>query len=249
MNTPHVVALHYTVEHGRSVDYQNACSLSHDTPEFHLTLEDNSARFELKKHYAVEDEARKAVESFIQHWEFVSGLRNGPRNFKLRYRDAEIRNRKTVTHVLRNITASAKITVSRQYPAPPSGSAFDPNDPNVATMYHRYEGYCLRREPLQGMANFCFTMLTDVLCNSLQESSRKFRISRNVLKEVSKLSSYKGGFEARKADAVDNELTKPERRFLEKAVMEIIYRVAQVAADENQRLQEITLSDLPRLST
>ena len=56
MNAPHVVAVNYTVEHGSSVDYQRAAPLSHETPEFQLTLESNSARFELTKHYADEKE-------------------------------------------------------------------------------------------------------------------------------------------------------------------------------------------------
>ena len=248
MNTPHVVALHYTVEHRSSVHYQNASHLSHETSEFHLTLEDNSARFELKKHYADEDEARKAVESFIQHWEFEAGLRSGPRNFKLRYRDAEIRNRKTVTHVLRNITASAKITVSRQYPSPPSESAIDLNDPNVVKMYHRYEKYRLGREPLPSMAFFCLTVLENKY-QTRRNAAKICRIDIAVFHEIGELTETKGGDEARKAKGSGEDLTRLERRFLKKAIVECISRAAQVVADENQCLPKISLSDLPTLST
>ena len=67
-------------------------------------------------------------------------------------------------------------------------------------------------------------MLTDVLCGSRKEASRKYRISGKVFCKVSKLSSYKGGSDARKADAVSNELTELEKRFLDQAIVEIIFR-------------------------
>ena len=264
VNDPHVVALHYTVEHGNSVRYQNACPLSLETPEFHLTLEDNNVRFVLKEQYADEDEARKALEPFVRCWEFVAGLRSGPGQFKLRYERAEIVDQNpspptspstlSIWNLRGNIripapTLSARITYeSPRYPAPPSECIINPDDPDVATMYHRYERYRLGREPLPGMAYFCYTMLTDVLCGSRKEASPKYRISGKVLCKVSKLSSYKGGSDARKADAVSNELTELEKRFLDQAIVEIIFRVAQVAADENQCLPKITLSDLPSLT-
>ena len=94
MNDPHVVALIYTVEHGNSVSYEEACPLVYDeSPEFHLAVENRIARFEFKKHYADEDEARKAIESFIQDWEFDVGIRRGPNQFSLRYKRAEVVDR------------------------------------------------------------------------------------------------------------------------------------------------------------
>ena len=47
MNDPKVVALIYTVEHGKSVNYEKAVPLRNfKTPEFDLTVEDKIARFE-----------------------------------------------------------------------------------------------------------------------------------------------------------------------------------------------------------
>ena len=246
VNDPHVIALHYAVEHRNSVNYQNASPVCHETPEFHLTLEDNNARFELKEHYADENEARQAIEPFVRCWEFESGLRSGPRNFSLRYRRAEIRNRRAVTHVLGNVTASAKITVSKQYPSPPSGSAIDPNDSDVATMYHRYERCRLGREPLPTMAFFCLTVLESKF-QSRQNAARKCRIDVQILHTIGELTDKKGGDEARKAKGSGKDLTRQEKQFLQKAIVEIIFRVAQVAADESQCLPTITLATLPSL--
>ena len=171
--------------------------------------------------------ARKVIEPFIRLWEFRVGLCQGPRLFKLRFQNSEIVDSKPppptlpATPGVRNLraiiqvpaaTISAKLTVVRaSYPPPPTGGAVDLDDPDVVTMYNRYEGYRLKREYLPGMAYFCLTMLTDFLCACLKEASQKYNISRNVLEEVSRLSSRKGGIEGRKADAVSNDLTKARK--------------------------------------
>ena len=147
MNDPHVVALIFTVEHGESVDYKDACPLSYsESPEFHLTVDNNRARFELMEHYADETEALRSIESFMQHWEFEAGIRSGPGRFKLHYEGVQIidRNPSPTEPGVRNLraslrlgtfSASARIThVVREYPSPPSGGAVDPDDSAVAKM-------------------------------------------------------------------------------------------------------------------
>ena len=262
MNEPHVVALHYAVEHHNSVNYQNASPVRHETPKFHLTLEDDSARFELKEHFADEDEARKTVEPFIKHCEFEVGLRNGPGQFKLRYERPEIVDRNpsppesTSTPGTRNLRASlvlpaptftASVTlVSPRYPSPPSGGEVDANDPDVETMYRRYERYRLGREPLPTMAFFCLTVLESKF-QSRQNAARKCRIDVQILHTIGELTDKKGGDEARKAKGSGKDLTRQEKRFLKKAIEETIFRAAQVAADESQCLPTITLATLPSL--
>ena len=72
-------------------------------------------------------------------------------------------------------------------------------------------------------------------------------ISRSVLDQIKKLSSYKGGKDSRKAEGFGDEFTNQERRFLKAALKEIIIRAAQVAADDSQRHPLITMADLPKL--
>ena len=97
MNDPQVVALIYTVEHGNSFSYEKAVPLRNfKTPEFDLTVEGKIARFEFKKDYANKDEALKAIEPFIRHWEFKTAVLVGPGSFRLRYKDVEIVDRKPI---------------------------------------------------------------------------------------------------------------------------------------------------------
>ena len=260
MNDPHVVALIYRVEHGKSVDYEEASPLSYDDdPRFHLTVEDNSARFELKEHYADVGEAREAIEPFIQHWEFETGVRWGPNSFSLLYTNAEIIDRnpspsepgtrrvKVGGHVLRNVIAEASIRLGHpHYPPPPAGDSVDPNDDYVVKMKRRYDQYRLGRAKQPDVAYFCVTVL-EVKYGSLSAAAKACGISRNVLKEIKKLSSNKGGEDSRKAEGFDDEFTRQEKRFLNRALKEVIIRAAQVAADDSQILPQITMADLPKL--
>ncbi len=259
MNDPQVVALNYRVEHGNGVSYENAAPLRYsDSPEFDLTVEDNIARFELKKSYATEDEALEAVEPFVKHWEFESTLQWGPSNFSLRYTNAEIIDRNPspsepgagnpgISVILSSITAEGGVLLlNPHYPPPPSGGSVDPDEDAVVKMKRRFDEYRLRRAKLPATAYFCVTVLEDKY-GDLTEAAKKCGISRNVLKAIKRLSSTKGGEDARKAAGADDEFTSQEKRFLNQAVVEVIIRVAQVAADDSQRHPQITMARLPKL--
>jgi len=259
MNDPEVVALIYKIEHANSVSYEKAPPLRYsDSPEFDLTVEDNTARFEFKKFYATEDEALEAVEPFVKHWEFESTLQGGPSNFSLRYTNAAIIDRDPspsepnagnpgISVLLPSITATGGVLLlNPHYPPPPSGGLVDPDDDAVVKMKRRHDEYRLRRAKLPATAYFCVTVLEDKY-GDLTEVAKKCGISRNVLKAIKKLSSTKGGEDARKAEGADDEYTKQEKRFLNQAVKEIILRAAQVAADDSQRHPQITMADLPKL--
>ncbi len=259
MNDPQVVALVYTVGHGDSVSYENADPLRNfKTPEFDLTVEDKIARFEFKKFYADEDEALKAVEPFIQQWEFETGIRWGPNSFSLRFKEAKIIDRNPsppepgirklrASVVLPGLTASARVTRGiPHYPPPPAGGSVDLDDPVVVKMKSKYEQYCLGRTTLPDAANFCVTGFREKY-GSLSEAVRQCGISKKVLVKVSELSAKKGGKDARKAEGFGVEFTRQEKRFLNRALKEIIIRAAQVAADDTQCHPQITMADLPPL--
>jgi len=270
MNDPHVVALIYTVEHGKSVYYQDASPLSYgDDPRFQLTVEDNSTRFELKEHYADLGAARDALEPFIDHWEFETALRVGPNSFSLRFKEAEIIDRnpsppeprkeglgayavRPVLNVggyavLPGVTGSGGVAFgSPHYPPPPAGGAVKPDDPDVKSMYNRYVNYCSEGEFLPGMAYFCLTMLEYKFKGkkARDEAAEKYRLHKDVLNKIGHLSA-RGGPIGRKGGTVS--LTEREKRWLGESVKKIIYRAAQVAADDSQHLPQITMADLPSL--
>ena len=261
MNDPQVVALIYTVEHGISVSYENAAPLRNfETPEFDLTVEDNIARFELKKFYADRYEAREAIEPFIQQWEFETTVWLGPNSFSLRYNEAEIIDRNPLPpdpssgplqasaraslEVDSSVSAPATL-VSQHYPPPPAGGSVEPDDPNVVKMKSRYDKYRLGRTTLPDAVNFCVTVL-EKKYGGRCAAAKACGVCKKVLDTIGTLTSEKGGEEARKAEGADKEFSNQERRFLNRALEEIIIRAAQVAADASQSHPQITMADLPK---
>ena len=219
MNDPHVVALIYGIEHGASVDYEEAEPFVLEEPAFRLEVKDKKARFELKDHYAEESAARESIEEYIRVWEIDACLNNGPSSFKLRFDESEIEDRNPTPGKVRVragigvgcVAISASVTCRVcDYPSPPSGLAINPD---VQTMYDRYMNYLQGREPLSGMAFFCLTVLENS-AGGRKASARKYQIAKRVLREIGYLCSEKGGPEARKAEGVTKELTQEERHFL-----------------------------------
>ena len=185
----------------------------------------------------------------------------GPGIFRLRYKEVKIEDRNPLppepTSGPPQASARASFVVDfsvsapatgglPHYPSPPTGGSVDPNDDYVVKMKRRYDQYCLRRAKQPDVAYFCVTVL-EVKYGSLSAAAKACGISRNVLKEIKKLSSNKGGEDSRKAEGFDAEFTRQEKRFLNLAIPKIIFRVAQVAADDSQRQPQITMADLPSL--
>ena len=157
----------------------------------------------------------------------------------------------TFTSGAASMCAKATLTAPkpRPYPQPPSTLRLDPDDPDVMTMYGRFKGYLLKREPLTGMAYFCLTMLEKHLSKGRQAAAKKYGIKSDVLNKIGHLTAYRGGrAAARNASGIGDELTGDEARFLEEAVKRIIRRTAEVAHDPHKDYPQIKLSDLPQLS-
>ena len=169
MNDPHVDALIYVIEHDESSDYSLAKTVETEHTSFRLRLEDNEARFELKEHYPTRQEAQQAIQPFIQQWELRASLKSGPGTFTFKFKRSEIIDRRPTTGVISvspdpisfNFTVSRPtVTVSRQYPHPPSERRMNIDDPDVQTMLNRYMGYRQGRELLPSMAYFCCEVFT-----------------------------------------------------------------------------------------
>jgi len=94
MNDPHVVSLSYDVEHGTNVDYKNAEPLIAETPDFKIEVDKGVAKFELKSHFATIGDAQAVVGPFVRGWELSATLSEGPNQFRLKYRDALVIDRK-----------------------------------------------------------------------------------------------------------------------------------------------------------
>ena len=250
MNDPHVAVLLYRVEHGESVSFKEAEPLVLDEPAFRLEVKDGQARFELKNHYATEEEAREAIEDYIRAWEFSACLESGPDSFRLEFHKAEIKDRNPTPGVVhfQFRTSMPRVTITpavkkHSYPLPTSGIRINAD---VQTMFDRYMNHLRGREPLSSMAYFCLDLLLLRCGGDKKTTCREYQISRNVLEKIKQISSTKGGPSgARKGGGVSNVLTNEERRFLKETVERMIRRAAEKAHNPDADLPKITMSDLP----
>ena len=238
MVDPHVVALTYRIEHGRSVAYDDPPSLIREESQFRLQVNEEKARFEFKQHFTTERDARDAVAEYIDSWQMSADLQGGPDSLRLFFQDSEIVDRQPrpgVVQIRASIRSgipqvSARLQVVRsQYPEPPKDRNFQ--HPDVKAMHVRYIGYRRGKEPLASMAYFCLTVLENTVAgsNRRRKVARKWRIEEAVLGRIAELSSTRGGSTARKADGVDQPLTHEESRFLDEATKSTILHVAKMA--------------------
>ena len=266
MNDPHVTALQYWVNHDDSVDYNEADPLNYEHELFHLEANGRTVIIKPTEHYTSEEEARTALEGFIRHWEFEAALESGSNRFSLSYMGGDVVDRNPppsppgtvqIRATLRSgpATISARVRVGRKtYPGVPSGQPINTDVPIVQTMLSQLELYHRRRALLAPMAYFCLTALEksvpqDTKGNSDDQRTREYYgISKSVLTKARKLSSTKGGSEARKGDGVGQDFTKEEVTFLMAAVQTFTRRAAEKATWPDADLRTITLSDLPPIN-
>ena len=158
MNDPHVVALLYNVKHKKSVDYSKAEPLEREEEDFTIKVENDKACFTMKAPPATEEEAREAVKDYIEAWEIHAALQRGLNAFTLEFADSKIEDRPGDT-VAPNAhsphpMSEAELCVTHpysSYPSPPSGMKIDAD---VRSMFDRWAGHHLEKEPLASMAYF-----------------------------------------------------------------------------------------------
>src|SRR4051794_9739062 len=90
MNDPHVVALHYVIIVGPDCDFDKAPPLKHQEAAFDVEVAGRDATFTMKQHFATADEARFAVQPFVDAWNVTSGLDKDPSAFRLEFNRAEL---------------------------------------------------------------------------------------------------------------------------------------------------------------
>ncbi len=265
MNDPHVTSLQYWVNHDDSVDYADALPMEHENELFHIRVSGRQVTVRPKSHYASEAEAKAAIENFIRHWEFEAALESGSSSFALGYSGADVIDRNPIppppgvvqlstTARAGHPTVGMRLRESRRfYPSPPSGRLLDPDERHVQAMLSQLDRYHQGRSTLASMAYFCLTTLEGSVPKSNGKANKDkltrdhYAISRRVLEQVRRLSSEKGGYEARKGIGLDKDFTKDERSFLVAAVQALIRRTAERAANPTEPLPKITMAGLPQL--
>ena len=260
MNDPHVTALYYWVEHDDSVDYDNVVPLDYEDDHVEVHLEERQLTLRPKKHYASAQEARAFLEGFIRNWEFDAAVKAGTRELELTYMDADIRDRNPTPTPpgVAELSMSARVgypkvslqlTVGKaKYPSPPTRLELDSSNPTALAMLSRLDRYHQGRETLAAMSHFCLTVMGDsVPVAKRTTDTRKavrdyYQISVEVQKEVSALSSGKGGNEARKAEGLQQEFTDADKNLLLTVIQGFTRRVAEKAANPAANLEMITMA-------
>lgn len=263
MNDPHVKALIYRLRHDDNCDYKNAppvelgehraFTIKIDKLDSQKPETDTFVRFEMKDHYAYEDEARAISGPFIEAWELKALLESGPKQFWLEYNRAEIIDRKPSPGVVTAVGASlglswgiAKILVSRaSYPSPPTNFAVDDPVRNMALHYRRFKQ---GREPLGAMAAFCLTALEGAAGNRAA-ATKIYGISMKVLNKLGLLVEEAGGEDARKYKGASRSFTPEERKWITELIPALISRAAEVAHDPELNREQITKADLPSVAS
>ena len=253
MNDPHVVALLYDFVPEPSDDYSEAEPLRHEEAAFDLSVAEGIARFDMKEHFATEEEARRVVDRFVRKWRLYVRLQPTRRSFELKFNRPIIEDRDPtpgVVSLVGGLRAELRIEGSltigvHEYPSPPQSPLMI--TPDVQSMHDRFVGHLEGKEPLPSMAYFCLNVLersAGASGKKRQRAANKYAVEEDVLDEIGRLTSRKGGAQARKGEGLGADLEATEVRFLKRAVGAIILRMAEMAADPDRDYPVIGMSDL-----
>ena len=220
--------------------YRTAERTVHHRVGFDVVMDDGRVVFEFRDHHPDEASARAAVRDYIEEWEFQGDLSIGAGKFRLELIRAEIVDRDPVLgdrHVPSWVTLASirptAIPVAVDYPFPPAETTVDPEDTFFAAMRQRYEAYSRDSATLTAVAYFCLTCLEQTVPQggSRRAAAALYDIPYRDLQRVGSLADRKGGQQgARKAKAIENDLTDEETAFLVDMVKLMIRRRGEVAA-------------------
>ena len=253
-----MVSLTYVATPSETTSFDKAAPIEGTIDQFRFRLDRGELRMEPTGHFGSIEEARLQVDPILESWEIDIALRFGNPELSFTYKTSEVVDRDPPPPGTRQIVmvatagelslvGSATVHVSRaRYPDPPTN--FRAN-PDVHTLWKRYQGYRHGREPLPSMAYFCLTFL-EVSAGGRDNAAKEFKISSSVLNGIGKLASERGDEgTARKYVAIKSgaPLTSSEVQWLEEAVKSIIRRVGEFGAIDT--LQQLDLADLPSLET
>jgi hypothetical protein len=252
MNDPHVKSLFYRIKHSDNIDYDKAPLLELPEPKFTIHIEYESARIDMRDHYAAVQDARDVVEPFLRLWELTAALNRNPGEWEFVYDRANVIDRNPTEGVVSPAHVSVSDAVyppsiqssHQSYPPPPVGMA---RDAAVDFMFYRYCMWREGRTTLTDAANCCLTML-EFQAGNRMTASHRYGVSSKVLNKLGLLLATKGGItEARKGKAAHANFTPAERQWITKLIPILIRRAAEVAFDPAAR-PEITMADLPPLA-
>ena len=261
MRDPHVEWLEYELKSGWVFD--DPPPLQWPTPVFDACLSSGLLKAKMRAHFETVQQARAAVEPFLQTWEIDVALIHGRRQITFAFKQAHLVDRnppppgstisgtltETFSPLSETLTGTVTMVSRNRYPEAPANFCAIPD---VLSLWTRYEGFRNGREPLPAMAYFCFTLLESRYgCvggekPSLRVASTRLAVDRAVLKKLSELSTNRGEVStARKMTPNLKAFTNAERQWLEATILALIRRVGEIAFGYSPL--QLTLKQLPQL--
>lgn len=117
-------------------------------------------------------------------------------------------------------------------------------------VYEQFQRYLAGRQSLAATAYFIIDAMEETAKSYLGHSggrtaaSQLYNISSSVIGEVAKLSSERGGSEARKASGIMKPFEKDEKYWLESALKNIIQRMLEKHANNFENLPQINMGNI-----
>ena len=268
MNDPHVEQLRYRLTVASSqFRLENPPPLFQEFDGFRIRLESEILTVEMKEHHASIQSANEKVEEFIKDWKIYTALDFDCDMLKFEYESADVIDRKPSPKLPGHITGHMDLTIPMpiiqctstvhplnlsRYPAPPTRFR---STPDVETMWFRYQQHLQDKETYQSLGYFCLSLMqwtTGVGKGARDRASRMYKIDRDVLDKLGKLTSERGTQrDARKLDSGSTliPLSDVERRWIREAVKMLVRRKGEHDFDplEAPSLKQITMADLPTL--
>jgi hypothetical protein len=249
----HVVALHYKLAHGDTVDFSNAAPLEYETDEFKVLVHDNKAVFTMTAHYGHVTPARETVEDFARAWRIDTHLATDHLiDFVFDRADVVELSGRPDAKAIHPQGFAPKFELGKPtiglttYPSPPAGFVASDDAQLMHTRYLRYEAGA---EPLAGMAYWCLTHVENIAGAGPKGRKRdnaadNYHFDVHVLNDLGELVSTAGGDEARKSVGLSRPFTDEERRWIKAAVKALIRRTGELEHDPIGPHPRITVGSL-----
>lgn len=254
MNDPHVNEITYILKTPEDVTFEKCPAFILDDTTHKFVLENNILTCLFKTHFPDLVSAKAFIEPILRAWEIHTALQFND-DIHFIYKDANIIDRNPIPNSVSIISASAncnasafgnvKISVTRSvYPSPPSNFTINPD---VETLWFRYNLYLQDKDSLLSMAYFCLSFL-EGLARGRHKITSIFCIERDVLNKLGYLTSERGDKKtARKGkDHSFIPLTAQEENWIKACVKTIIRRLGE-PYQSTLKPSMIKMSDLPKL--
>ena len=251
MASRRVESLTYQLETDDTVSF-DADPVDHETDAFSLRLKEDELTVDLREHFSSVEEAQECVGPFLKAWEVKYGTQFRRREISFSYKDAEVVREDTGTEEVivegqtleLDVSDSVEFHVEHpEYPEPPDKFRLSAD---ARTIWNRYEGYEEGREPLFSMGYACLEFL-EGRAGGREEAAERYKIEYEILDGLGRLTSTRGTPEvARKPYTSQREATSEEKKWIEKAIRQIVLQVG--ISDAGQEPEQLTKEDLPSLS-